>query len=336
MMRQGVQVLWLMVVAALLGCDPPQPPQDSALDTEQTPRARIVTLAPALTKMIVDLGQGDLLVGVGQFDDAAPEALPTVGHFMDVNTEALFTLKPTHVLMMTGQGGVPEVLETLKMSMGFELIAWPYPYSVAEAANILYDERERFPQTPGLNASQSVRPSLGTILGMPDQAWKLKTQMLQKLANIDHATDGSDRPLTLAVISLQGGVMAAGPGSVFDSLFAFVGALNAVADEKNSAPVLDREKLLAAQPEMILLMLPNGQPLSDVATDPRISIFRGLDIPAVKNGRFAVINDPLVHLPATNLPDIAAQMAKAIHPDRTEAIDAALHGASPVTHHESP
>lgn len=330
-MRRG---LLLLIAIGLIGCDQsaPSPSATGEDDLNQPPKMRIVTLAPAISKMIVDLGMRDRIVGVTDYDDVVADA-PSVGPFMDVNTETLYTLRPTHVLMMTGAGGVPESLSMLQASMGFKLHAWQYPTDVMAVGNILFDERELMPTA---TLSGDVRPSLGTVLGERNHAWTLKNRMLQKLSAIDRATDVGHRPLVLVVIGMEGGVMASGPGSVFDSLFRFVGALNAAADEENSAPVLDREKLLAARPDVILLMLPGAPTLGDFATDSRVAIFRGLDIPAVQNKRIAVINDPLAHLPATNLPQVAAVMARAIHPDQSAAIDAALAAEPEPVSHESP
>src|SRR5690606_27253270 len=101
----------------------------------------------------------------------------------------------------------------------------------------------------------------------------------------------------------------------------FAGGLNVVNNPDASAPTLDREMLLAAKPEVVLLLLPEAPPLKSIDEDERLASFRGLEIPAVVNNRIVLINDPLVALPSTSIVNIGAQMAKAIHPELADEID---------------
>ena len=42
---------------------------------------RLVTLAPALTQMVIDLDEANALVGIAENDMVAPPGLPVVGNF---------------------------------------------------------------------------------------------------------------------------------------------------------------------------------------------------------------------------------------------------------------
>src|SRR5690606_3802027 len=62
--------------ASRLGPAPPPAPR------------RVVTLAPSLTELVLELGAGARLVGVSRFDDAeAVRALPRVGGLVDPSAE---------------------------------------------------------------------------------------------------------------------------------------------------------------------------------------------------------------------------------------------------------
>jgi iron complex transport system substrate-binding protein len=305
--------LVLLLCMAMAACDrsAPQPPREA-----QANEVRIVTLAPALTKMVIDLGRGADIVGVGEHDAGAPPGTPVVGNFMNINTERLYGLRPTHLLMMTDQHGVPESLAAMARSAGFDLVAYPYPNCVGDVGTVLFDET---------GMDEPTRRSVGAALGMATQAQQLKLHMLMRLGAIGRVTRDVPKPDVLLVIGVEPNVRASAPaktGTVLDELLGFAGALNAAAHSQVSAPVFDREKLLAIAPDVILLLLPNDPPLTD--NDSRLAAFAGLDIPAVRDGRIALISDPMVLLPASNLAEAAATLAKAIHPDLAPQIDAAM------------
>lgn len=318
----------LVLVGVLLpACDdavtynPPPPDEPEAM------QLRIVSLAPALTQMVVDLGKGESIVGVAQHDDAAPVAgLPVVGNYQAIDTEALLKLKPTLVLMMTGVEGPPANLQRAASSDGFRLVTYPSPLSVSQVAEILFYEADVY----GLGDETKPRmPSLGVVLGDFAHAQSVKLNMFRRLAAIDRALEGAGKPSVLMVIG-TGPVMASGPGTVHDELLGnFAGGMNAAGDAKIGAPTYDREALLGLKPEVVLLLMPGSPPLKPLEEDERLAEFRGLDIPAVTNNRIVLINDPLTLLPSTSLPRIAAAMAKAIHPDRAKAIDEALDAPLP-------
>lgn len=315
---------WILICLLLPAACDRRPPDGSipspAHDSAATRRddlhgVRIVSLAPALTQMLVDLGLANAIVGVAEHDDAAPPGRPVIGHFMDINTERLYGVRPTHVVMMTGKDGVPDSMRALAKSLNFDLIAYPYPNSVAEVGTILFDERELLSAT-----QQPDTRSLAAAFGLQRQAITRKNQFFQQLGGLDRITGERPRPTVLMAISLEPTVMASGPGTVHDSLLRFAGGVNAAADTASTAPVYDREKLLTLNPEVILLLLPS-LPSLRAADDPRLALFRGLEIDAVRNRRIYLINDPLVVLPSTSLPRVAAAMAKAIHPDLAAEID---------------
>ena len=61
---------------------------------------RIVSLAPNLTELVFELGEGSRIVGVTRFDNYPPAVLklPKVGGFINPNLEAIVAAKPDVVL----------------------------------------------------------------------------------------------------------------------------------------------------------------------------------------------------------------------------------------------
>ena len=305
------RVLCLLFLT-LMGCSEEAPSVQHQTE-KQTDTRRIVTVAPALSQMVVDLGMGDSIVGVAEYETAAPPGLPIVGNYNDVNTEMLLGTNPTHVLMMVGPGGPPGRVNDLAKRGLFELHTFPHVLSVQDIGRVLHD------QAPEAGAA----PSLGEALGIPERAAALKLQMLRQLAEIGSLTRSQDQPSVLLVIG-TGPVMVCGPGTVHDELLGFAGALNAAAEATVTAPEYGRESLLALSPEIILFLQPNAPELTE--KDPRLTAFEGLPIPAIQDGRVYVINDPLVLLPSTSITRIAAEMAKAIRPELAGQIDAVMMG----------
>lgn len=316
-----LSAILLCLLATLTACD--RPPQQSRTTPDyEIKQPRIVSLAPSITKMIVDLGRSDMLVGVAQNDDAAPANLPVVGNSFEVNTEALAGVHPTLVLTMeSAQSGVPERLKSLSVSEGFTLVTYPYPNTINESFGILFDAPAAL---PGEDTNRP--PSLGKLLGVEDKALLIYLNELKHLSGLTRLTEQRRRPYVLMVISTNP-VMASGQNTVLNELLSAVGGLNCIEDPKSSAPTLDKEMLTApgsAKPDVVLLLMPKAAPLGEIDSDDRLAFFRGLDIPAVKDKRIVLINDPLVLLPSSNLVEIGAAMAKAIHPDLAEQVDAVM------------
>ena len=65
---------------------------------------RVVSLAPSLSEIVVELGAADLLVGVLDGGDrpAALATVPSVGQYGQLNMERLLSLKPDLILLWPG------------------------------------------------------------------------------------------------------------------------------------------------------------------------------------------------------------------------------------------
>ncbi len=318
---------WLPLLGLLLtlglaaGCDEQNlavPTPDLENPAPQVTK-RIVTLAPALTQMVVDLGMGDAIVGVARNDAAAPREATIVGTYQEIDYERLVRLKPTHVLMLTDKDGVPARLEELSRTNGFELAAFEYPDGMLDVYNVLV-ARTITSQT----ASYGGDPSVASVLGVQDVGVDLLSSVQSQLHAIATITEGAKLQNVLMVIGTNP-VTASGPGTVLDEVLTkFVFAANAAQFAANTAPVYDRERLLDLKPEVILLVLPGAEPLQSIQTDPRLAELRDLNIPAIRNNRVHLINHPLAALPSTSLPEVVAEMAKAVHPTLAPRIDAAM------------
>lgn len=282
---------------------------------------RIVTLAPALSQMLVDLGRAGEIVGKSEYDTAAPAGAPVVGNYLEVQMERLLKLHPTHVLMMPGKEGPPARLLEVARQQGFKVVAYPYPNTVAESLRILDGD-----------AAELGTPDLGAVLGDPEAARGLKRRIVARLARLKSLCDSAEpRPRVLMVIG-TGPMMASGPGTVLHELLTgYAGATNAAGGASVGAPTYNRESLLKLAPDVVLMLLPDAPPLESIENDSRLAELRGLPVPATKNNRVVLLNDSRLLLPSSNLADVAAALARAAHPDLKARIDAAVADAPAAT-----
>jgi len=327
--QQSIRIL-IVGLLAVAGCDQrpdAQMPESTSADVPLP--MRVVSLAPAVTRMIVDLGVADVLVGVGEHDDAAPAGLRVVGNFMNIHTEALVNVRPTHVVAMYGSGAVPPQLVRLARTHQFELSVYAYPNRIDQVMRILYRDDD----ASGTDQTSTSR-SLARLVGAPVAGRRLRDRMLAQLDSIADLTRTRPAPSVLMVIA-TGPVMASGPGTVLDDMLCrYAGARNAAAAAAMTVLTCDREKLLRLRPDVILLLRPGDPPLGRLEDDPRLADLRGLDIPAVQQRRIALISDPLTLLPATSLPRIVGAMVASIHRDLREPIDSILDSRTDATAHD--
>ena len=308
--RRGLAAAGLAVICfvALLvgvpGCSRQAPP---ASDSD---KLRIVSFMPSATRIVVDLGLGDRLVGVAEHDAAAPpltadgRPMPIVGNYMDVDVERLLSLRPSHVIFPeTATAGLPD---TLAAQSTVQVRVLPYPATVSQVVD-------------------GVRV-LGESLSEPERAgeladalelWRQRKQAdwdsldASLLAIYDRDGQRLAKPFrwrVLLAFSVDP-VVASGPGSINDELLALAGAVNAVGTAAVSAVTLDREALIATNPDVIVLLLPGA---SEAEAANKIAWFDGLPIAAVEEGRVHALTDPQVLLPSTNLPGVLEQLVGAI------------------------
>ena len=282
-------------------------------------KTRVISLAPALTQIIVDLGAADLLVAVAENDYAAPEGLPTVGPYPQFSAEAIIAADPAIVLLLHGDGTPLEYLRDLAEQQGFLLMTYPYPGNIEDVVALIWSSDD-------VNANRKLNQALSvsTILSRVNEGLNLRNdRFLKKLASLSDIVDEDRRrrPRVLLVIE-SNPVQVVGEQEVLDNTMSmFLRARNAADSFRGGAPTLDKEMLGKTNADVILMLMPNAPPLKSINKDPRLAPFRDLDIPAVKNNRITLINDPLVLLPSTSLVRIGVAMSKAIHPDLADRFD---------------
>lgn len=289
-------LIGLLALAVIWGCGQAPAPRDE-------PEARrIVCLVPAVTQMLLDLGLGDEIVGVNEYDTHAATGVPVVSSYPQVDLEKLLATDPTWIIGTQTKDFPPPRLREVARERGITFAAAPYPRTVDEVLRTVYDPPDGTDEYGGL----------GRALGIPEEAKQLRTKIEAELDAVKTQTGGLPTRSVLVCFGLSP-VMASGPGTVNHDLLNYINATNAAADSAIPAPTFDREQLIAMRPDVILLLMPDAPALEP--DDQRLAQLRGLNIPAVRDGRVYLINDPHCLLPSTNLPALAHEMARLVHGD---------------------
>lgn len=123
--RSRVPGAWAAAFVLAAGCgDGPGPSSDRAAATPHSSPRATVSLSPAISATLADLGVGDAVVGRTPWCWAVPDGVPAVGSLLEIDYERLIATSPVAVLVQPGIGGVDPELERLAASRGWRLGAW--------------------------------------------------------------------------------------------------------------------------------------------------------------------------------------------------------------------
>lgn len=220
--RAGLQV----TAVALLVAGP-------ALAAE--PAGRIVSLGGAVTETVVALGAGDRLVARDSTSTwpASVMALPDVGYVRALSPEGVLSTGPDLILAEEGAGPV-EAIEVLS------------------AAGVAFVTIPGRPDPAGV--AEKIR-AVGAAIGREAEAAALAGSVEAELDALAAAAGQVAAPQSvLFVLSMQGGrLMVGGESSSAEAIIRLAGARNAATGLQGYKPMTD-EAVLAAAPDVILMM----------------------------------------------------------------------------------
>lgn len=199
---------------------------DLTLEAQPT---QIVSLSPAVTEMLFEIGAGDQVVAVDEFSNYPPEAPTTDLSGFTVNAEAVSTYDPDLVIISNNADEV---------APQFAQIGIPVHVS---------------PDNPAtMDDVYAQITDLGALTGRTDEAADLVQRMSDDLAKLVEDAPERDEPLTY-YIEIDETYWAYTSESIIGSLFSMVGLEN-IADEAGTVSVqLSVEAILDADPDLIFL-----------------------------------------------------------------------------------
>ncbi|MFJ3262301.1 cobalamin-binding protein [Pseudomonas sp. NPDC086581] len=191
---------------------------------------RVVSLAPSLTDMVLELGAADRLVGVldGGPRPESLQGLPSVGRYGQVSLEQILALQPD--LLLVWPGAVPDAqLQRLK--------AVGIPVYLADPHR-LEDISRQFRE-------------LGERLGRPEKGRELAQVFDARMAQL-RAQYRRERPLKVFYQVWDRPLYTVGGRQIISQALEVCGGSNLFADLDLPAPQIGQEAVLARDPQVIL------------------------------------------------------------------------------------
>ncbi|AZC21008.1 cobalamin-binding protein [Pseudomonas sp. CMR5c] len=245
---------------------------------------RVVSLAPSLSEIVVELGAADLLVGVLDAGErpAPLKDLPSVGRYGQLDIERLLSLRPDLLLLWPGSVGPAQKEQLARLGIP-TLVAEPHDLAqlTAQVAEI------------------------GQRLGRAQAGQVLAAQLDQQLAQLRQRYR-RESPLRVFYQVWDRPLYTVGGGQIISDALAVCGARNVFADQPLPAPQVSIESVLQRNPQAILATA-QGQ-LDAWKAWPQIA--------AVEQGRLLLVTDKGLERPSGQMVGAVAKLCGLIAPER--------------------
>jgi len=251
---------------------------------------RIVSLAPSLTEIVFALGEGHRLKGVTQHCDFPREAraLPKVGTYVHLDLERIVALKPD--LCISIRDGNPRNAVEKLQELGIPVYAVD-PRNLDSAVDTLLE--------------------IGRLLNTASRAEHLANDMRARIERVRaRVAETERRPSVFFQVGIVP-IVSVGKNTVIHELITAAGGRN-LADGAVGYPRLNRERVLALRPEIIIITsMTREQDLEEVRNEWK----HYAALPAVRNGRLFIVDANLFDRPTPRLVEGLEALAGIIHPE---------------------
>lgn len=228
------------VVAAVLlaiGCEAREPsssvggavpPHSSTVDGKRT-----VSLSPAISATLADLGVGAAVVGRTPWCWAVPDEVPAVGSLLEIDYERLLAARPGVLLVQHGVAGLDPELERLARERGWAVGAW------------------RLDRLADVDAMLVALGGMPPVAGDAEATRRLAARRAE-IAAILAVRPAETAPRTLLLVSTDP-PSAAAPGTYLDELLMAAGGRNALAGREGYIG-LSLEEIAALAPDATVVL----------------------------------------------------------------------------------
>ena len=245
---------------------------------------RVVSLAPSLSEIVVELNLADLLVGVLDAGErpAPLKDVPSVGRYGQLDMERLLSLKPDLLLLWPGSVGPAQREQLSRLGI---------PTFVAE------------PHSLEQLATQI--EAIAGQLGRPERGQKVAMELRLRLDNLRQRYRRSE-PLRVFYQVWDQPLYTLGGEHIISDALQVCGARNLFADLRLPAPQVSIEAVLARNPEVIL-----------AATQAQLDAWKAWpQLAAVKNGQLLLVTDKGLERPSGQMIEATAALCRLLAPDR--------------------
>lgn len=268
---------WLLLAACSRGDREPA----AAVPTDRiTPR--VVSLSPAITRTMIDLGAGDLVVGRTPYCRGLDSTVPAVGSLLEFDPEALLAVDPDLVLVQPGAAGIQPDLAALAASEGWTIRTW---------------------RLDGLDDLERLLRELPEALSSAETAAEIGERSRARLKEFAAVCEPlPDAASPVVVLFAMEPPMAFGSGTFVGDLLDRIGVGNAVT--ARGYPELSAEDLVSLAPARVVLLRDGGLDAAEVR-------LRSMPLPTPDSGR-VVVEDPDALTPGSPWIDAARRLREAV------------------------
>jgi iron complex transport system substrate-binding protein len=245
---------------------------------------RIISLAPAVTEILYDLGLGNQIIAVSTYCNYPPAARlkPKIGGMSNPSLEAILAMKPDLVVLT--DDGNPREIEARLRKLGIRT-------HIFRAKRL--DE-----------LSHAIR-TLGAALHVPKVADQRAARIKQVIDQYRQKTGARERtPLKVLCVVQPDPLMVVGPGTTIDDVFKLLGLRNVAAGMKSEYPRYSLEEVFRQSPDIIFIAQGHG----NMAVASRRLLNKLNQLEAVRRGRVYYTGDSLMRL-GPRIPEGIAEIA---------------------------
>ena len=275
--------LLLPLSFCLLGC------HRSAPVTRSTTRPTVVSLVPAATDLIVGMGAADHLVAVSNYDRrVGPLAdLPRAGDYANIDWERVASLRPDVMIVFMAPERMPPALKRKAEEYHVRL------------ANVRTERLEDVFVQLGV---------VGEIIREPRKSADAAANLRRQLDAVRTRTAGKTKVRTLIVreSSLLGVV---GHDNFLNDLLELAGGENVI--DTPGWPEIDKEKLLACRPQVIIHLMPGAD---EAAVAQARAAWRNLPLPDETQKNIHILTEWHLLQGGVHVGETAAEFAEILHP----------------------
>ena len=257
--------------------------------TLAAPPARIVSLVPSATEILLGLGADDRLVGVTDYCNFPPAARgkPSVGGMISPSLEAIVVLRPD-LVVATDEGNREETFSQLRR-LGIPVFL-VRAHRLADVAVVI--------------------TRLGELTGRVEAARAMIAPMEARIAAVRRAVASRPRPRVLYVVWPEP-LIVPGRDAIVTDLISVAGGTSITAGDGEAYPRFSLEAAIARDPEVIILAT-HGATTGKVSQE---KFERFASLAAVRAGRLHTADGDLMHRYTPRVVDGLERLARAIHPE---------------------
>lgn len=255
-----------------------------------TSRERIVSLSPAITRTLVDLGAEDRIVGRTPYCRAVGRMVPAVGSLLEIDAEAIRAVDPDVVLVQPPAAGVDPGLVRLAEREGWMLETFRLD-SIRDLETMLEGVAEVIATGDPVRDEPIAAASIRLREALAAASAPLEKGIAARLGRVV-VLFGVDPP------------MAFGRGTFPDRLLARLGVANAI--DADGYPQLSAEDLVELEPDVVIL-------LRDAPQDADDPLARLRDLGLERAGdRIVVVRHPEALTPGSGWIAAAAEIRRTL------------------------